>query len=192
METRIIESAIRVFGDRGFQPTTMREIASGAGISSGSVYTYFPDKEGLFRAAVSSGWERFILELEQLKDLRGDRETRIALLLDRGFSILEEALPLLRGMLFDASRQGLVEPCIARVCAAIDDLVKPDADTGNGQADENRRNLIAIIVHGILFTGALGKGLAGARVEPLKKAVLSLLKEYGIAAPEKQGPKAGA
>ncbi len=190
MEARIIESAIRVFGERGFQPTTMREIASGAGISSGSVYTYFPDKNGLFRAAVSSGWERFILELEALKELREGREERIALLLDRGFAVLREALPLLRGMLFDASRQGLVEPSIARVCGAIDALVRPDQsgmEAPDGEQALNRRNLITIMVHGILFAAALGEPERAAEaLEPLKQAVLAMLRGYGMAG----GPRA--
>ena len=55
METRIIRSAMDVFGEQGFQATTLKDIAAGAGISTGSIYTYFKDKEALFQATVLYG-----------------------------------------------------------------------------------------------------------------------------------------
>jgi len=44
----ILESAMRLFDGQGFFPTTMEEIAAGAGVSKGSVYNYFHSKSDLF------------------------------------------------------------------------------------------------------------------------------------------------
>ncbi|EFH83145.1 transcriptional regulator, TetR family [Ktedonobacter racemifer DSM 44963] len=44
---RILESALRLFGDRGYEETTMREIAAEAGYSPGLTYRYFASKEEL-------------------------------------------------------------------------------------------------------------------------------------------------
>jgi len=70
MEEKILDSAFTIFGEQGFMATTIKDIAAGAGISSGSIYTYFPDKEALFCAAVTRGWTCFIDELEKI-DRRG-------------------------------------------------------------------------------------------------------------------------
>jgi AcrR family transcriptional regulator len=41
----ILNSSLRLFTQRGFKATTMREIASEAGIALGTTYNYFPTKE---------------------------------------------------------------------------------------------------------------------------------------------------
>ena len=45
--TRIVDTALRLFEERGFERTTMRAIAAEAGLSLGSAYYYFPSKEHL-------------------------------------------------------------------------------------------------------------------------------------------------
>ncbi|MCZ7526309.1 MAG: TetR/AcrR family transcriptional regulator [Acidimicrobiia bacterium] len=47
---RILEAARRCFSQFGFHKTAMEDIAREAGISRGSIYRHFPDKEALFRA----------------------------------------------------------------------------------------------------------------------------------------------
>lgn len=42
---RILETALGLFGERGYEATTLRDIASGAGVSVGLVCRYFPTKE---------------------------------------------------------------------------------------------------------------------------------------------------
>lgn len=44
---RILESALSLFGSRGYEETTMREIAAEAGYSPGLTYRYFASKEEL-------------------------------------------------------------------------------------------------------------------------------------------------
>jgi AcrR family transcriptional regulator len=50
---RILESALLLFGSKGYEQTTMREIAAAAGYSPGLTYRYFESKEelvlGLYR-----------------------------------------------------------------------------------------------------------------------------------------------
>ncbi len=45
---QIIQAALKVFGNKGFQSATMDEIAEEAGITKGTIYLYFPSKEELF------------------------------------------------------------------------------------------------------------------------------------------------
>ncbi len=47
----LLEAAARVFAWRGFSEATLEEIAREAGYTTGAVYSNFPSKEELFRAA---------------------------------------------------------------------------------------------------------------------------------------------
>jgi AcrR family transcriptional regulator len=47
-QAAILESALQLFSTQGYHGTSIREIATGAGLSTGNVYHYFPDKETLF------------------------------------------------------------------------------------------------------------------------------------------------
>lgn len=44
---QILDVALSLFREKGFRPTTMRDIAEGAGIALGTTYNYFPTKEHL-------------------------------------------------------------------------------------------------------------------------------------------------
>lgn len=54
---RILEAALELFSKYGFRGTSVREIADEAGVSTGSVYHQFPDKESLFHALLDRYWE---------------------------------------------------------------------------------------------------------------------------------------
>lgn len=43
----IVDTALRLFGEQGYERTTMRAIASAAGVSVGNAYYYFASKEAL-------------------------------------------------------------------------------------------------------------------------------------------------
>lgn len=44
---QILDAAAKVFAEKGFHPTTVKDIAAEAGIAHGSVYTYFESKNAL-------------------------------------------------------------------------------------------------------------------------------------------------
>ena len=48
----ICAAALEVFAEKGFAAAKLDEIARRAGVSKGTLYLYFEDKEGLFRAVV--------------------------------------------------------------------------------------------------------------------------------------------
>ncbi len=47
---RILEAALELFNERGFDDATMREIAARAGVATGAAYYYFASKEDLVMA----------------------------------------------------------------------------------------------------------------------------------------------
>ena len=46
----ILEAATQMFGDRGFDVTTVQGIAARAGVAAGTVYLYFPSKDAVLDA----------------------------------------------------------------------------------------------------------------------------------------------
>src|SRR5437867_4458589 len=48
----IIAAALEVFSDRGFAATKLEDVARRAGVTKGTIYLYFENKEALFKALV--------------------------------------------------------------------------------------------------------------------------------------------
>jgi AcrR family transcriptional regulator len=71
---RILESAMGLFRERGFEPTTMRDIASQAGVAIGAAYYYFDSKEALviafYQQAKDEMNQQIQAALAESKDLR--------------------------------------------------------------------------------------------------------------------------
>jgi AcrR family transcriptional regulator len=49
---QILDAALEVFGERGLAGARLDDIARRAGVSKGTIYLYFPNKEELFREVV--------------------------------------------------------------------------------------------------------------------------------------------
>ena len=54
---RILAVARKLFAGHGFDPTTTRELASAAGVATGTLFNYFPSKEALALALIAEAVE---------------------------------------------------------------------------------------------------------------------------------------
>lgn len=50
----IVDAALEVFAERGYAAARLEDVASRAGVSKGTLYLYFPNKEELFKAVIRS------------------------------------------------------------------------------------------------------------------------------------------
>ena len=76
--TQILAVALNLFRRHGFEPTTMREIASEAGVSLGSAYYYFTSKEDLVMAYYERAIEAMTPRMEAALSGAKDFEERVA------------------------------------------------------------------------------------------------------------------
>lgn len=53
---RILDAASKLFAEGGFEGTSVRQIASSAGVSLGMIRHYYGSKEGLYRACIDSAY----------------------------------------------------------------------------------------------------------------------------------------
>lgn len=66
MMSSILDAATRILEQLGYERTTTNKIADKAGISIGSFYQYFPNKDALFAQVIESQISLRTIELEEL------------------------------------------------------------------------------------------------------------------------------
>jgi len=77
---KIMETALRLYQERGFYSTSLRDIAEETGISTSSIYSYFPDKRELFVAMIEHVIATVKKELEQALQGETDIARRSAIM----------------------------------------------------------------------------------------------------------------
>jgi AcrR family transcriptional regulator len=96
---RILDAALRLFRERGFDETTMRDVATEAGVATGAAYYYYRSKEDLVLAFYlrtdEEARDAFAAALSSTKDLR----KRLRGIIDAKFAQFAEHRTLLRALL---------------------------------------------------------------------------------------------
>lgn len=112
---RILRVAVEEFANNGFENTSIQQIAKKSGISVGSVYKYFENKETLFSMVVRGG-------LSSLEDL-------LVSLADSSEDILIKAETIIRALL-DFSREN---PALVKIYCRLTTSDNSDFLTGISQ-----------------------------------------------------------
>ena len=122
----ILDAALAVFAEKGYEGGTMRDIAARVGVTEPALYRHFSGKQGLFATLIEEAGTRVRAEAIVLLDtMRPDdiRESLVAALQDRR-SALRRYAPLVRSILVAAShdvdamrflRGSVVAPIVVRV-----------------------------------------------------------------------------
>jgi AcrR family transcriptional regulator len=101
---KILNAALTLFREKGFEAATMREIAERAGVATGAAYYYFPSKDAIVMAFYErSGGEIAALVNEAIEPIDDLRE-RLAAVIQVKFRYFAESRELL------AALAGKVDP----------------------------------------------------------------------------------
>src|SRR5512145_1990274 len=87
-KTEVIDRAIFLFWERGYEATSMRDLIDTMGISSSSLYTAFGDKRGVYLAVLEQFCE---LERQRIAQMAHD-ETTPEQFIERLFGSIETAV----------------------------------------------------------------------------------------------------
>jgi TetR/AcrR family transcriptional regulator len=106
---QLIDTARRVFAERGFRGATTRQIAAAAGVTEALIFQHFPDKDALYAAILDEGSaeprsDAWLDELEA-RYTSCDDETVIRMLYQGVIALHESDPDLLRLMVFSALEQ---------------------------------------------------------------------------------------
>jgi AcrR family transcriptional regulator len=161
-EARILDAASQAFLTAGYERTTIRAVASAAGVDAGLVMHYFGSKQELFRR---------VIDAAPVREMSGPpgqaAEQILAALASRLESEPAASLTLLRSMLTNPEAASAASAGIARYEAQIAEAIPAD------DADL-RAAIISAITIGILVSRHLIKADQLATADPAQ--VISLLR----------------
>ena len=102
-QERILDGALEVFKEKGFDGATMDSIALESGFGKATLYYYFHSKEEVFSAILENGWMNLWSSLEPIIDLsQSPREKFISVLIKIAENV--RARPGLYEFLFTAPK----------------------------------------------------------------------------------------
>ncbi len=201
-EVMILNSAIKVFSEKGFSASTTSEIAKNAGIAEGTIFRYYKTKKDILRALliqtinIFSG--KLVLEgVEKILNDCDDKDIRTvfkSLLMDR-IKLLDSVFPIARIVLTEAIyhddvREAIYQNIITRAVAAFSIFHKKMSERGLIRNDitpeamlrSTLGNLAMLIAQRKLFGDKFSQGDLESEAE---KAIDILL--YGIAGTSQGG-----
>ncbi len=108
-EDKIIQAAIEIFSQKGYNGTTTKEIAGKAGIAEGTIFRYFPKKQDLLHGILIKAIEvmapkiigRGIAEIFKEHSDRSDREVLITFMKNR-LEIIQQHFAIIKVVLNEA------------------------------------------------------------------------------------------
>jgi AcrR family transcriptional regulator len=176
----ISAAALEVFAEKGFAAARVEEIARRAGVSKGTLYLYFKDKEDLFRAVVRDAIAPNVAAITEAISTMEAPFAEVIRVFLAGFAEREARLPLgaVAKMVIGESRNF---PELARVwhdevaskaIGALAAFVRGAQERGEARAGDPR--LYAFSLIGPMVLGALWRAtLVPAGGQPLDLAELS-------------------
>lgn len=96
---KVLDAARGLFAERGYEPATIRDIAKGAGMSTGAVFANFQDKAELFEAVLSEDMIKLAGALKAAAAGETSLRARLVAVLTAGYHNSLEQLPLVQAVL---------------------------------------------------------------------------------------------
>ena len=128
---RIITATMRCVAEVGYSQTTIRGIARGAEMTSGTLYHYFPNKSELLRATDEEVEAIVLPRLRAAAALTDDPLDRLDAVLDESKRLFRD-YPSLAAYLHAVRAQSPLRVVVAEIVedARVRGILSPDADTG--------------------------------------------------------------
>ncbi len=106
---QLLQAGERLFAEHGYRGVTIAEVAAEVGVSTGSFYSHFPDKETFFGAILDRIAEQGIRQARQVISRFKNPMNQLKALF-RFITLGLRSNPLLLGVLTDARRFGYPSP----------------------------------------------------------------------------------
>jgi TetR/AcrR family transcriptional regulator len=95
---RLMKSALRLFTQRGYSATTVRELVEEAGVTKPVLYYHFGSKEDLYLELMRTHFNRIEAMFDTYREGEGDVRIRLMEFLDRGFLHVQKNRDFIRLM----------------------------------------------------------------------------------------------
>ena len=187
---QIVEAATRVFAEKGFRRATTREVAREAGISEGTIYNYFEDKDALLMAILHklNETERRAEDFEEgmASDFQGFLKEYLRQRMSLIWENREAFRVVLSEMLVNAElRELYLRQVLAPTMAIAEENFRSRIEQGEVRQTDAPLAMrsVAGTVLGVLILGLLGDEEVGSRSDEIPDVLTGLL-VYGLGATE--------
>lgn len=182
----ILESALKVFSEKGFHTASMDEIARESNISKGGLYFYFPSKTDIFSTLIRELGESLVERLGSRLTGISDPEEKLQALLDGIIEIFVKYQGLARFLLiesfisnpeFGKERQRVIKNLEELVAG----IIKEGKDNGIFREDTDEKLVASLwigAVHHLIIEGLIDGDLE--RVRNKKESLKEYLLQGGI------------
>jgi len=145
---RILEAALRSFGTRGYEATSLDALAGTLGMAKQSILYWFPSKEALLGAVIDRSGEELAHVLQSALDGAGGGWDRVEAVVRSVFRLAARR-PEVLGLVREVARLG--PPAATQMTVALNPLVRRASDflsaemeAGNMRRHDPRLLLLAI------------------------------------------------
>lgn len=137
---KVMEAARSLFAQRGYDPATIRDIAKGAGMSTGAVFANFQDKAELFEAVLAEDLSRLTETMKAASDRDGAVRERLLYLLTAGYHASLDHLPLVQAVVARSwfqpqSAEKRARAAVQPLAALVDDALHRGVTAGQLRQD---------------------------------------------------------
>ena len=178
----LLDAAFRVFAEHGYRATRLEQVAEAAGVTKGTIYYYFRNKEDLFRQTVEQHRRRTSARLDALmgtvpgavsvrlrvglreawRDVSGPAGALLRLMIGE---VSIEAPELFRAWLAEVVTQGGVE---------LADVIREGQATGEFRVDADADVAARMFISGVLMEALMQHhGFGDADPLPLERRIAS-------------------
>lgn len=149
---KVLVTALRLFTGKGYFNTSMRDITRESAVSTGSIYHYFRDKQGVAAALFQDMIERMQGELQRIMATQGSAHDQCRAVVSLLFSITEQEPDAMTFMLYVKHREFL--PDERPVCSSEPfELMRAMVARGMARGEIEQRDVL--VASTCLFGGAI-------------------------------------
>ena len=151
---KVLDAARQLFAERGYEPATIRDIAKGAGMSTGAVFANFQDKAELFEAVLSTDLVT-LAEVMKSAAIEGSVRSRLLGALGAAYHHSLVHLPLVQAVIARSWFQPVAAEMRTRnsikpLLAVVTDTLQAGVREGELKQDADVRLLSELIYDGFL------------------------------------------
>ena len=171
----ILDAALAVFAERGYEAARLDDVAARAGVAKGTLYLYFKDKEALFEALIRSAIDPIV---ERLQTVAAVPDLPLSQILEVLFSVFQTEvlgtnrkllirLIIAEGPRFPAIAEFHYRNVVARILPLVRKVAKRAAERGELPNDALAR--FPQLVAGPLLLAVMWDAMF-AKIDPLDTA----------------------
>lgn len=149
---RVLQATLHLFSQKGYFSTSVHDIARESGVSIGSIYHHFRDKEGVASALFESLLERMTRELENIANRYDSTHDKCRAVIELLFEMTEDEPEVMEYMLYSKHREflsGQLPVCSSQPFRMMREMVE------QGMAKSEIRKMDVITASSCLYGGAI-------------------------------------